>query len=65
MSSNLPPGVTESMIPGNRPEDVMFEKWLDSEIGDLLYKCAQVQLHAKRNVEREIVEALKNIEGKR
>lgn len=25
MLSNLPPGVTESMIPGNRPEDQEFE----------------------------------------
>lgn len=25
MSSNLPPGVTVSMIPGNRPEDVLAE----------------------------------------
>ena len=25
MSSNLPPGVTESMIPGNRPEDQEIE----------------------------------------
>ena len=25
LSSNLPPGVTESMLPGNRPED---EAWL-------------------------------------
>ena len=25
MASNLPPGVTESMIPGNRPEDMARE----------------------------------------
>jgi hypothetical protein len=25
MSSNLPPGVTESMLPGNRPEDAIDE----------------------------------------
>lgn len=25
--SNLPPGITESMIPGNRPEDAAFEFW--------------------------------------
>jgi hypothetical protein len=24
--SNYPPGVTESMIPGNRPEDILFDK---------------------------------------
>lgn len=26
MPSNLPPGVTESMIPGNRPEDQAWER---------------------------------------
>lgn len=26
MSSNLPPGVTEGMIPGNRPEDWAWER---------------------------------------
>jgi len=34
MSSNLPPGVTDGMIPGNRPEDIeweMFYEWLDSD----------------------------------
>lgn len=29
MNSNLPPGVTESMIPGNRPEDEEWEAALD------------------------------------
>ena len=31
--SNLPPGVTPSMIPGDRPEDVAWEKmleWIDT-----------------------------------
>ena len=27
--SNLPPGVTESMIPGNRPEDWAWDKLWD------------------------------------
>lgn len=26
MASNLPPGVTDSMIPGNTPEDVAWEQ---------------------------------------
>jgi hypothetical protein len=26
MPSNLPPGVTEGMLPGNRPEDMAWEK---------------------------------------
>ncbi len=29
MRSNLPPGVTESMIPGNRPEDMEWERFWD------------------------------------
>jgi predicted DNA-binding ribbon-helix-helix protein len=29
MSSNLPPGITESMIPGNRPEDAEEEAFWD------------------------------------
>lgn len=28
MTSNLPPGVTESMIPGNRPEDLWFDTFM-------------------------------------
>lgn len=35
MSSNLPPGVTESMIPGNRPEDADFEAWHDAKEAEL------------------------------
>ncbi len=29
MLSNLPPGVSESDIPGNRPEDVEWEQFID------------------------------------
>lgn len=34
MNSNLPPGVTESMIPGNRPEDKEYEEALDEAEND-------------------------------
>lgn len=27
--SNLPPGITESMIPGHRGEDMAFERWAE------------------------------------
>ncbi len=27
--SNLPPGVTDSMLPGNRPEDIDFDSLMD------------------------------------
>lgn len=26
MASNLPPGITDSMLPGNTPEDIAFER---------------------------------------
>ena len=38
MASNLPPGVTEAMIPGNRPEDQEVEivmVFTEGEIKDL------------------------------
>lgn len=31
--SNYPPGVTESMIPGNRPEDILFDQVVDETCG--------------------------------
>lgn len=33
--SNLPPGVTENMIPGNRPADVAYENLCEA-VGDLV-----------------------------
>jgi len=38
--SNLPPGVTEDMLPGNRPEDIdwdNFHEWIDeiAEVYDI------------------------------
>lgn len=40
MASNLPPGVTESMIPGNRPEDIALEA---AEVG-LMDMCHDAKL---------------------
>lgn len=40
MSSNLPPGVSEADIPGNRPEDAANERVLDGPIGDWLAQHA-------------------------
>ena len=33
--SNLPPGVTVDMLPGNRPSDIAYEDALDSACSDL------------------------------
>lgn len=30
MSNNLPPGITEGMLPGNRPEDMAWDKLHES-----------------------------------
>jgi len=52
MSNNLPPGVTESMLPGNRPEDEEIEVFLvftRGEIDDL-----------KRFYHKEFVKAREN-----
>ena len=38
--SNLPPGVTEGMIPGNRPEDIAWEK-LHNDIDELPFDEAR------------------------
>ena len=41
--SNLPPGVDESMIPGNRPEDLAWDKFHEEIGGD----CDQEGLTAR------------------
>ncbi len=51
MSSNLPPGVTENMIPGNRPEDMEAEalreriiEWLAGATHGLSNNCDEDKL---------------------
>jgi len=48
MSNNLPPGITDSMIPGNRPEDEVFQitlVFLQSDIDELRqYNDIQMKL---------------------
>lgn len=34
MSSNLPPGISESSLPGNRPEDAAHERYMEQLAGD-------------------------------
>lgn len=73
MSSNLPPGVTDSMIPGNRPEDDEWDNAVDVLLEDLckagiepkeLKVVARIGIAAVlhlREVEKEI---LKNLQFK-
>ena len=43
-NSNLPPGVTDSMIPGNRPEDIEWEKRLDKLTDFIWQKVGNLNL---------------------
>jgi len=40
VKSNLPPGVTENMIPGNRVEDMEWERFWDNVDND----CSDMEL---------------------
>lgn len=53
MSSNLPPGVTDSMLPGNRPEDMENERaWdeLHSWLDDLAVYIAIDPVQLKKQI---------------
>lgn len=41
MAGNLPPGVNLSDLPGNRPEDVIYDRLLEGPIGDALQNLAE------------------------
>lgn len=47
----LPPGVTDSMIPGNTPEDVEWEEMVDAiqDTADELFRAAVDALSASRH----------------
>lgn len=67
--SNLPPGVTDSMLPGNRPEDIQLEKELD-RLGATLEGVIDIALLSSDVMEEsnvvelllELVESYKNKE---
>jgi len=48
MLSNLPPGVTEDMLPGSRPEDEEREFVLTISVGEISH-LIQVKKHDKDN----------------
>jgi len=56
--SNLPPGVSVTDIPGNRPEDVVFDSWLEGDIGDALFELARRQAYGE-DLEESIKETLR------
>lgn len=65
MSSNLPPGVTESMIPGNRPEDLKEEAFWE-ELIDRVEKDDLLKRHLPENwdeapVYQALIEIVRNM----
>jgi hypothetical protein len=68
MSSNLPPGVTDSMLPGNRPEDALweaFEGWALDNLCSLeiteAYRAVKIGMAAieaeRSNIQDMLVDA--------
>lgn len=55
MPSNLPPGVTDSMIPGNRPEDQEIEVPMIFSVGEIdalrAYNIAQHKMEVSHRHE--------------
>lgn len=56
MPSNLPPGVNESDIPGNRPEDAYWEKVLDGFYNSLDEKTKPALLKIGFKEGEEVIE---------
>ena len=61
--SNLPPGVTESMIPGNRPENQswddfiewVYDEFVDSELSvDEAYLAIKMGIASIKSVQNDI-----------
>jgi len=43
MSSNLPPGVTDGMIPGNRAEDAAWEELIEWIVNNVELSCDEIR----------------------
>lgn len=54
MLSNLPPGVTESMLPGNRPEDQEWDEFCDWAIERM--SCSNLSIEQLRTALRNGIE---------
>ena len=54
---NLPPGVTENMIPGNRSEDAFSEK-----LDDILYEAIERWGYTPEEIKKKVDEAVKEVE---
>lgn len=62
MSGNLPPGVTDGMIPGNRPEDAAQERFME-KLGEALRGImAEETYFSWSDVPSLLVEASNDIE---
>ena len=52
MSSNYPPGVSDNMIPGNRPEDQEIECMIILTIGDM----EDMEMYVERERKKPVTE---------
>ena len=59
---DLPPGVTESMIPGNRPEDVKWERDME-EMHEWIDTMTQFMIVEPVEIKRALTEAFRNRKG--
>lgn len=50
MNDNLPPGVTEAMIPGNRPQDMEYEQIIDSITTFIEEGIGRSMYHDKKDI---------------
>ena len=48
--SNLPPGVTDNMIPGDRPEDIAWEEFYEKWLPDVLAEAGLTVEEAKSKI---------------
>ena len=63
--SNLPPGVTDDMIPGNRPEDIEFQNAYD-DIIELISRIVEGARYIDESDIRDILEdILMELKGER
>lgn len=59
--SNLPPGVSDSMIPGNRPQDFQREK-IEDEALSLLSSVDDEDILLVINIGRSLVTAIRTMQ---
>ena len=62
MNNNLPPGVTEAMIPGNRPQDIEWEQIIDAVAIFIEDGLDRADHHDKEDIPSLLIELLEEYE---